>query len=318
MNLRTPHPRSTVTAVVATLFALLLLYPFTLFALNEADLLQAEEAFPATVTVISPEKVRVEWEIADGYYLYRHKFKISTESETTTLGEPLFPAGKKKNDEFFGEIETYRHQVAIDLPLIRHGIEAEQLVLNLTSQGCADIGVCYPPFSQTKQIQLPPRSEQKNTAAEDLKTLFNRQSDRLTEDEILEPDEAFRFTALAFDSNTMIARWDIAPEHYLYRSKFTFSLENGPEEEVAATISSVETPSGETKNDEFFGEIEVYHNQVEAIIHLERQLHAAASVTLNVSYQGCAERGICYPPIQKSTRIDLPPVVPSAVITTAE
>jgi thiol:disulfide interchange protein DsbD len=68
-----------------------------------------------------------------------------------TLGAPTLPQGTPKQDEFFGRVETYRGDIAIRLPV--QGA-AEKLVLDIASQGCADVGVCYPPETRTARIAL--------------------------------------------------------------------------------------------------------------------------------------------------------------------
>ncbi|MBI2752230.1 MAG: protein-disulfide reductase DsbD [Betaproteobacteria bacterium] len=96
--------------------------------------------------------VEVRFAIADGYYMYREKFRFALEDPgRAKLGTPEFPRGEKKKDEFFGEVETYRKQVAIRLPV--EGA-ADTLKLVVTSQGCADIGVCYVPMQTKATVKL--------------------------------------------------------------------------------------------------------------------------------------------------------------------
>src|SRR5476651_860430 len=84
--------------------------------------------------------------------MYRERFRFAAEpSSKATLGAPQFPPGTKKKDEFFGQVETYRKQVAIRIP-VENG--EGQLNLVVTSQGCADVGVCYIPMESRATIQL--------------------------------------------------------------------------------------------------------------------------------------------------------------------
>ena len=123
------------------------------------------------------------------------------------------------------------------------------------------------------------------------------------DDEILEPDVAFKLTTDVKDANNIVANWQIADKHYLYRNKFKFILKEGD----GVTLGNVALPPGETKNDEFFGKIQVFHDGTEAIIPLNRTNTNATSVKLQFTYQGCAEEtGICYPPIRKTVSFDLP------------
>ncbi len=122
------------------------------------------------------------------------------------------------------------------------------------------------------------------------------------EDEILEPDVAFRLTTDVKDASNLIANWQIADKHYLYRNKFKFKIKEGDVQLGAAIL-----PAGETKNDEFFGKIQVFHHNAEAIIPVNRSNTKATTIKVQFTYQGCAEEtGICYPPIRKTVSFDLP------------
>jgi len=138
------------------------------------------------------------------------------------------------------------------------------------------------------------------------------------EDEILEPDVAFKLTTDVKDANNIVANWQIADKHYLYRNKFKFKLKEGDGVQLGAT----NLPEGETKNDEFFGKIKVFHDSVEAIVPITRTNNKATTIKVQFTYQGCAEEtGICYPPIRKTVSFNLPAggVVSSAsaITTTA-
>ena len=101
------------------------------------------------------QTIEVGFEIAKGYYLYRDKFKFAVDGESVALGSPVFPKGKEKIDENFGKVEVYYKNVAIRLPVERNASGTLPLKLNVTSQGCADAGVCYPPQTQTVSVELP-------------------------------------------------------------------------------------------------------------------------------------------------------------------
>lgn len=123
------------------------------------------------------------------------------------------------------------------------------------------------------------------------------------DDEILEPDVAFKLTTDVKDANNVIANWQIADKHYLYRNKFKFKLLEGEGVQLGKAI----LPAGETKNDEFFGKIQVFHHDAEATIPLIRSNNKASTIKVQFTYQGCAEEtGICYPPIRKTVSFNLP------------
>ena len=123
------------------------------------------------------------------------------------------------------------------------------------------------------------------------------------DDEILEADVAFKLTTDVKDANHVVANWQIADKHYLYRNKFKFKLIQGE----GIQLGEAMLPPGETKNDEFFGEIQVFHHAAEAVVPITRTSAKATTIDIQFSYQGCAEEtGICYPPIRKTVSFDLP------------
>ena len=120
----------------------------------QVDLLPAEQAFRFSARALDDRTLEARFAIADGYYLYRDKIKFMVTPEGAVLGAASLPAGKVKTDEFFGKVETYRGNVVVKLPL--SGVSAGQSVLlEADSQGCADVGVCYPPTRQKVSLPLP-------------------------------------------------------------------------------------------------------------------------------------------------------------------
>jgi thiol:disulfide interchange protein DsbD len=117
------------------------------------DLLAPEQAFRFSARLIEPGLVEVRYRIADGYYMYRDKFRFTAIPQSAGLGEARFPPGKITDDEFFGRVETYRGEVVIRLPVK----SSAGITLKAVSQGCADVGVCYIPVTQTARL-APPQS----------------------------------------------------------------------------------------------------------------------------------------------------------------
>ena len=141
------------------LFGLLLaLFSGTGHAVSEADLLEPEKAFALSARAIDGQSVEVTFAIAPGYYLYRERFAFEAEPGLSgaafRLGKPQFPPGTRKKDEFFGEVETYRGKVSVRVPVERLGAGSDALKLVVTSQGCADVGVCYVPMQSKATIKL--------------------------------------------------------------------------------------------------------------------------------------------------------------------
>src|SRR5229473_6144701 len=107
------------------------------------ELLEPDKAFRFSAQMLDAVTVEVRYAIADGYYLYRDRFRFAAEPAAVTLGPPQFPQGEVHEDKFFGKQEIYRKEVRIRLPVEPAG--AERFKLLVTSQGCADLGVCYVP-----------------------------------------------------------------------------------------------------------------------------------------------------------------------------
>ena len=73
-----------------------------------------------SVTPERPDLLLVRWDIAEGYYLYRDKFKVKlTEGNDVTLGSPSLPPGETKHDEFFGDVQIFHHEAEMRVPLKR-------------------------------------------------------------------------------------------------------------------------------------------------------------------------------------------------------
>ena len=266
------------------------------------DLLPVDDAFSIDSMIDDGELV-IGWNIADGYYMYRHAFRFEAASDGLELGDPQIPSGEQTVDEFFGETETYRDRVEIRIPIIRPPVDG-RVAVDVRSQGCADLGVCYPPHRQ--QVDLtweaptsePPASGLSGTpaAGAGLGDLFGSSPEG-----VLPAEEAFLFDALAVDPGRVLVRFTARPDYYLYREQFDFRVLDDD-----IDVVQVLSPTGEPMVDEFFGESEVYFGEVEIALELSRPAGPAQSVTLEAAFQGCWEGGICYPPMNRSLTVDLP------------
>jgi len=114
--------------------------------------LEAEQAYRFSAQALDGKTIEARWQIADGYYLYRHKIKFTAEPATVKLGEPVLPAGHVKDDEFFGRVETYRDDLRIRIPV--DAGDAKSITLKAVSQGCWDKGVCFPPTPQQAVVAM--------------------------------------------------------------------------------------------------------------------------------------------------------------------
>jgi thiol:disulfide interchange protein DsbD len=112
-------------------------------ALSEEDFLPPEKAFVFSAAMAAPDTIELKYRIAPGYYMYRERFEITAEPpDAVTVGPIRYPPGKVKYDPTFEkDMEIYYREVTIAVPLSG----GRSFTLNVTSQGCADAGLCYPP-----------------------------------------------------------------------------------------------------------------------------------------------------------------------------
>ncbi|MDR2677892.1 MAG: protein-disulfide reductase DsbD, partial [Zoogloeaceae bacterium] len=125
-------------------------------AASAQEFLNPAIAFQAKVKALDRETLEVRFAIAADYYLYKDKFRFALEETApVTLGVPLLPKGKAKEDDTFGAVEVFYKEAVIRLPLSRRVSGTLEFPLRVTSQGCADAGLCYPPQTQTLAVTLP-------------------------------------------------------------------------------------------------------------------------------------------------------------------
>ena len=116
-------------------------------------------AFRPQVRAIDARTLELRFEIARGYYLYGDKFRFQLDAEGATLGAAQRPKGKLVHDDTFGQVEVYYDSLRLTLPVERAPGPALSATLHVTSQGCADAGVCYPPQRQSLSVELPAAGE---------------------------------------------------------------------------------------------------------------------------------------------------------------
>ena len=122
--------------------------------------LKPDQAFVLTAESESADRVTLRWQIAKDYYLYRDKVLVATASPDAKLGAPELPPGKTKHDEYFGEQVVYYDELVANVPVSRRSSLTE-LPLEVTYQGCAEAGLCYPPIRKQISVTLPPVSTAK-------------------------------------------------------------------------------------------------------------------------------------------------------------
>jgi thiol:disulfide interchange protein DsbD len=343
------------------LSALLFLASPWLHAADE-DLLEPEKAFRFSAKMVKPGRIEGQFLIAKGYYLYRNKIKFSAQG--AKLGKAKLPAGKMKTDEVYGRVEVYPRDIRVKIPVSEAG---KTFTLKAAFQGCAELGVCYPPQRVTLSLQVPghekkktearsgqkpdldeqpvakpigkldPLSEAKPKAPAAIQSLAaapapaaeaasanrgTQQSPELiaklrqlagadtvqTQQDFLSPEEAFKLALELTPEGTLKANYTIAPQHYLYRDKLKLSVATP----AGVKLEAAPLPPAEEKNDPNMGKMFVYHQSFSTTSKLVGLPAGTRQVTVEASYQGCSEKGICYPPMDQTLNVSVGPATPAA------
>ena len=117
----------------------------------------------------------------------------------------------------------------------------------------------------------------------------------------LPPDQVFHVSATAAGAGAVKLDWTIRDGYYLYRSRLKVAAGDG------SVLGALELPRGQIKMDPYFGREEIYRHEVTGLLPLRPPSRGTENVSLRVTYQGCADAGLCYPPITKSLTVGLPP-----------
>ena len=336
--------------IKSTVAAVCLLWALSAGALSligdkEEQLLDPSEAFQTQVA-LDNDTLNVEINIAEGYFLYRSK--ISVNSDNAEFGALDIPDGVKKDDQFFGEVETYRGRLNYSTPLTATDVTGP-LKINVISQGCADVGVCYPPYREEFTVnvvnavsmpgdtpantlaqldtatELPPMQDSAPTAGTGIipfgsiggsasplpsssaapaassgggLTLADQLSIQGDDNEVLDPEVAFTMDPASIVNGVASINWNIQEGHYLYKKRFSFELIS-PD---TAVLGESKMAEGLWEDDAFFGKSEVYRGSTSVELPVSLPGNTTDAV-VRVGYQGCADIGICYPPIFKEVKL---------------
>jgi thiol:disulfide interchange protein DsbD len=272
--------------------AALLGHAVSAWAIGEDEFLPPEQAFKYTATA-EEGQVTIEWQATPGYYLYKKRMGLSAATPGVTVGESVYPKGETHHDEYFGEQEVFRGNFKVTAPLA--GAKAgDTVALKLKWQGCADAGLCYPPSVWDASVKVAAAAPTTTTADK----VFERATPEVEgEDEYLDPDVAFVLTAEAQSANNIQLNWRIADGYYLYKQRIKLEPAN-----AAQPVGAIVLPKGEPHSDEYFGTQEVYRQSLDASFSVPP---GAKTVDVKVTYQGCADAGLCYPPITKKLSVSL-------------
>ncbi|TKR30637.1 protein-disulfide reductase DsbD [Luteimonas gilva] len=309
-------------------------------AVDEDDLLPVDQAFALSANAPAPDRIQLRWKIADGYYLYRHRISVQA---TGFQAKPLqLPNGKKHTDEFFGPVETYRGELVATLPGATIG-QARQVSLKVKYQGCADLGVCYPPQTRTLSVSLPMGSGSVGAASA---ASSSDQSSAQSQNQPLAAEAAptksnsgdAGFSAFGkslgaggasaqgIAANGAADALPLPPEQAF---KFEAIADGGNalllrftpakgyylyRDKTALKLEGADGvmlgkpawPKGVAHRDEHFGDVVVYFDQIDLPVPLARSVADARKATLTATFQGCQNDGICYPPMTRTVALSIP------------
>jgi thiol:disulfide interchange protein DsbD len=168
------------------------------------------------------------------------------------------------------------------------------------------------PAPDTIKMAQAEKDEQSAPQVDSIQQLRDLLSSGFEQPEYLAVDDAFKLSLKQVDAQTLQANFEIASGYYLYRDKMNF---------VGVGDIGIEQgnlPEGEVKEDEYFGRTSVFRESIEFPLTLERADNVATQLVVKANYQGCAEQGICYPPVTKSFTFELPTLIANAEAQASE
>jgi thiol:disulfide interchange protein DsbD len=263
-------------------------------AVSQDDKPQRPEEVYRYVATDTGDAIEIDWAIEDGYYLYRNKLGFESATDGIVFAEARLPEGLAHEDEYFGKQQIYRDNFYVSIPYTVDGERPATMQVVIKSQGCWDGGLCYPPQVWTEEVEL--RQSAENKPKLELGNLGQPGNS-----EFLPVDEAFKPILIPVDGNTVEVTFQVTPGYYLYKDKISVSTLS-----ANVQLGKLDLPKGKSKFDEFFGESEVYVEDVFATLPLARATPEAMTLELEVNFQGCAEGGLCYPPTTRVVTTQLP------------
>ncbi|MEQ8207263.1 MAG: protein-disulfide reductase DsbD family protein, partial [Woeseia sp.] len=186
---------------------------------QQKDLIPPTEAYQYVV-VDTGEALEIDWAIEDGYYLYKNKLSFESGTDGVRLADYTLPEGLHHEDEFFGVQQVYRDRFFVTIPYDADSPRPDSATLVIRSQGCADIGICFPPQTWNANVELISAAASEANNAFALSSPFGNASGL---GDFLPVDEAFHPYLLVIDGNTVELSWQVAPGYYLYKDKISAS-----------------------------------------------------------------------------------------------
>ncbi len=271
-------------------------------AADADNLLPVEQAFKVEAKAADRSALQFDFKIADDYYLYRERVKVKSNDAGVTLGALDLPAGEKKHDEFLGDVEVYHHGFTATQHLTVPA-DAGKVSIELRYQGCHQVEpkICFPPQKVNLSIDLP-KAANAASAGAPLIALSGGSGPSLLNSGPLPAEQAFVFEAIASGSDSVLARFTMPKNYYLYRDKTHFSSDS-----PGITLGSPKWPAtGKEHTDANFGKTTVYFDQVEISIPVSRTKSDAQNVSVTTNFQGCLENNVCYPEMTRTVSVPMP------------
>lgn len=277
--------------------------------LDDDELLPQHQAFRFAVKSLSPSAIQATWNIAEDYYMYRDKIKFVIDDPDFSARIQEYPQGVFKDDPLFGTTEVYEDQFSVLIDV--EGDEGE-FVLTADGQGCNEpIGVCYAPithtirFLKTNQlirrvandsasaaVQTEATGQAQQNDAGNLELLRNLLSKSFSQPEFLKVEDAFKVENLSIGVQAISGYFVIEPGYYLYHDKVGIMLNGQP---LAVNISQ----QPEQYADPTFGSTDIHRTDFSFSANRPSN-SPSGEVVLTLTYQGCAEGAICYPPVTRN------------------
>jgi len=306
--IRLNRPTARFIALAWLLLALLLSGSSSAWAQDDDNILPVTEAYKLKADASTPGVVKLHWDIAPDYYLYRGRMKF-TGADGVTAGEARLPDGARHHDEYLGDVEIYHHEVDATVPYtVAPG--TQRLKLAVRYQGCHEVEpkICYPPHTEQLDLPLPAGAAQADAAAPQTLGAALAQIGGTspstaapgTDAAPLPAEQAFRFEALASKPNQLLLRWTMPKGYYLYRDQTSLHLNA-----AGLKLGQPQWPQGTVKQDPHFGKVTVYFDQVELPVAIQGDLAGRRQVAIEASFQGCQDGGLCYPLMTRAVDVDL-------------
>lgn len=311
-----------------------ILHPAHAGGLDESALLPVEQAFQLDAKAVTRGWIEFHFKVAPGYYLYRERIKVAPVDSAFKFNPLEFPPGEIKEDPNFGRMEVFHNDFTAKLTgAAADGADA--VTFKVSYQGCADLGICYPPQRVQLTVTLP---------ADDAATVLDGDSgpraglviggnapptidllsgnfgkalvgasSNSTEALPLPPEVAFVFEAIADQPTELLIRFSMPKGYYLYRDHSSFALADSG----AGELGVPRWPAPQFFDDPEFGRVPVYFDVVEIPLSLARKQGEPGQIQLIGKFQGCESGGVCYPPMTRTLLIDLPAASSEALAAAA-